>query len=190
MSRLPNHWLWLLAAALLLAAAGVYTAGAQTESRDAFCASCHLEPETTYYQQSLRPQTAVTLAAFHAGEGTRCIDCHSGRWIPGRVRAQWVGLHNLLSYRAGDFGQPSRTTRPLGDSSCTKCHSDLTWTSERPGHYHSPQLRRSWGQNGGPVNRCAACHSPHRTFDTHTAAFLDEADVEAQCDACHDSLEE
>lgn len=175
---------WLTATVLFVAAVAAYTTGVQLERDDAFCASCHVEPETTYYQQSLTPQAASTLAAFHAGQETRCIDCHSGRWIPGRVRAQWIGLHNLLAFRSGNYHQPTQTTRPPGDSSCTKCHSDLTWASQRPGHYHSPQLRRRWQAFDGLANTCQACHPSHEIITT--AGFQDKTEVETQCDACHE----
>lgn len=176
---------WL--AVLFVTAVATYTTGAQLESDDAFCVSCHVEPETTYYQQSLTPQETVTLAAFHAREGTRCIDCHSGRWIPGRVQAQWIGLHNLLAFRSGDYAQPAQTTRPLSDSSCTKCHTNLAWVSQRPGHYHSPQLRRRWRAAGGPANSCHACHPSHQGVSSLDQNFMDEERVEEQCEACHEA---
>lgn len=76
-------FVFLLLILVLGAAAsiGVYAYSAHLESNDAFCASCHTEPESTYYQQSLAPEKA-TLAAFHSAEGTRCIDCHSGKGSP------------------------------------------------------------------------------------------------------------
>ncbi|MBW8010734.1 MAG: hypothetical protein FVQ83_05745 [Chloroflexi bacterium] len=165
----------------------VYTIGVQLESNDAFCASCHVEPETTYYQTSLNPQIADTLAAYHAGENTLCIDCHSRKWVPGRLWAQWGGLQNLVSFWSGNFRSPSETTRPVGDSGCSKCHSDLTWVSERPGHYHSPWLRSSWRSAGGPVNTCEACHPSHEPFSSIGERFMDIDLTKAQCDACHDA---
>jgi hypothetical protein len=165
----------------------VYTVGLRLESNDAFCASCHVEPETTYYQASLKPQIANTLAAFHAGENTLCIDCHSRKWIPGRLWAQWGGLQNLLSYLSGSYRDPSETTRPVGDSGCSKCHSDLTWVSERPGHYHSPGMRWRWRSAGGPANTCEACHPSHEPVGSLAERFMEIDLIEAKCDACHDA---
>src|SRR5438105_569591 len=57
------------------------------EENDGFCASCHTEPETTYFQQS-QTKPPVTLAAFHAQTAkmtARCIDCHSGGGAFGRA---------------------------------------------------------------------------------------------------------
>lgn len=179
---------------LLLAVAGfaltvsVYTAGVQLENDDAFCASCHVEPETIYYWASLNPDQAETLAAFHAGVGTRCIDCHSRRWIPGRLWAQWGGLQNALAFWSDDYNSPAVTTRPVGDSGCAKCHSDLSWVIERPGHYHSPWLRRDWQAANGPANTCNACHPSHEPVAPKSVQFMDSDAIETQCEVCHDAI--
>lgn len=165
----------------------VYTVGLRLESDDAFCASCHVEPETTYYQASQKPHETDTLAAFHAGKNTRCIDCHSRMWITGRLWAQWGGLQNLLTYLSDSYRDSSETTRPVGDSGCSKCHSDLTWVSERPGHYHSPWLRKQWQSAGGPANTCEACHPSHEVISSLSERFMEIDLIEAKCDACHDA---
>jgi len=185
-SRLGRGLLVLAVAGFALAA-GVYTTGVQLENDDAFCASCHVEPETTYYRASLAPDQATTLAAFHAGVETRCIDCHSRRWIPGRLWAHWGGLQNLRTYWSGDFSQPNETIRPVGDSGCAKCHSDLSWVIERPGHYHSPWLRRDWQAANGPANTCAACHPSHEAIASKSDWFMDVGHIETRCDACHEA---
>lgn len=191
LSRISSNtlarWLGLLGVIGLVLGASVYTIGVQLESNDAFCASCHVEPETTYYQASLKPHMADTLAAFHAGENTLCIDCHSRKWISGRLWAQSGGLKNLLSYWSGNYRSPSETTRPVGDSGCSKCHSDLTWVSERPGHYHSPGLRWRWRSVGGPANTCEACHPSHELVNSPAERFMDFDLIEEKCDACHDA---
>ncbi len=130
---------YLLGVAGFTLAASASTIGVQLESNDSFCASCHVEPETTYYQESLRLDEAPTLAAFHAGEKTLCIDCHR----------------------------------------------DQTWVSERPGHYHSPWLRKRWRATGGPANTCEACHPSHEMLAFEPDRFIDADLNEAQCDACH-----
>lgn len=188
---LRNKWLLLPIGLCVLLAAGIYAVAGTLEGDDAFCASCHVEPEATYYQHS-RAQSPPTLAAFHvatfqAGEGARCIDCHSGRWIPGRLGAQWIGLGNLLAFRSGEYRQPAQTTRPTGDVGCTKCHREMSWVRERPGHYHSPILRRQWQAVGGPASTCAACHPAHQEFSQPADSFLDSDRLEAQCEACHES---
>ncbi|MFQ5419954.1 MAG: NapC/NirT family cytochrome c, partial [Anaerolineae bacterium] len=187
--RFPKGVL-LLGVAIFVLASGVYVTAVRLEANDSFCASCHVEPESTYYRASLKASAAATLAAFHAGKETRCIDCHSRRWIPGRLWAQWGGLQNVLAYRSGHYDQPSITTRPVGDSGCSKCHSDLTWVSERPGHYHSPGLRRSWRASSGPANSCQVCHPSHESNASASDSFMDEKRIEMQCDACHEAIGE
>ncbi len=184
--RFPKAVL-LLAAVIFILASGVYTTAVRLEANDSFCASCHVEPETTYYQASLNPNEATTLAVFHAGTQTRCIDCHSRRWIPGRVWAHWGGLQNLLAYRSGNYTSPSVTTRPVGEGGCTKCHSDLTWVSERPAHYHSPWLRGRWRAADGPANTCQACHPSHQPVAPADKRFMDAGHIESQCNACHNA---
>jgi len=184
-SRL-SRGLRLLGVVSFVLATGIYAFGVRLETDDAFCASCHVEPETTYYQASLNAAKATTLAAFHAGEDTRGIDCHSRLWIPGRLWAQWGGLQNLLAFRAGVYNDPSVTPRPVGDSGCSKCHVDLAWVSERPGHYHSPELRRHWRAVGGPANTCEACHTSHEVVASPGGHFMDAELIEVQCDSCHD----
>lgn len=147
---------------MLVLAAGMYATGVQLENDDAFCASCYVEPETTYYRASLTPDQVATLAAFHAGANTRCIDCHSRQWIPGRIWAQWGRLQNALAFRSGDYTAPAVNTRPVGDGGRSKCHSDMSWVIEYPGHYHSPWLRRDWQAANGPINTFEACHPSMR----------------------------
>jgi len=176
--------LLILGAAGLILAIGVYTVGIQTENNDGFCASCHTEPEATYYQASLKASVPTTLAVFHAKAHTRCIDCHSRQFIPGRVWGLWGGLHNLIAFKTGNYNDPATITRPVGDGGCTKCHSDLTWGNERPGHYHSPELRRAWKAANGPVGTCDACHPSHQSAAMGNR-FMNINHLTSQCDACH-----
>jgi|TARA_B100001964_G_scaffold143521_1_gene158185 hypothetical protein len=53
----------------------VYITNVQLETNDSVCASCYVEPETSYYQARQHPKDAVTPAAFHRGEHISCIDC-------------------------------------------------------------------------------------------------------------------
>ncbi len=170
----------------LLLAGSAYTIGTSLESNDGFCASCHVEPETAYYLASLDTEQAQTLAVFHAGAQTRCIDCHSRRWIPGRVWASLGGLRNWVAFATDQYRSPSVTSRPVGDSGCSKCHSDLTWISERPGHYHSPRLRQRWQAEGGPENTCEVCHPSHESLALADTQFMDNELIEEQCEDCHE----
>jgi len=40
----------------------------------------------------------VDLASAHKADNTRCIDCHSGKGVTGRIRAELLGAHNALAF--------------------------------------------------------------------------------------------
>ena len=82
------------AAAILLPAAGFGFAASQ-EAHDSFCGSCHTEPESTYLARSVAAQPS-DLASYHTTESTRCIDCHSGIGITGRMQAEILGASNAI----------------------------------------------------------------------------------------------
>ena len=85
----------------------------------------------------------------------------------------------------GNYTSPNVTTRLVADGGCSKCHADLTWVSERPGHYHSPWLRRRWRAAGGPANTCEACRPSHKPVASAADRFMGADHVQAQRDACH-----
>jgi nitrate/TMAO reductase-like tetraheme cytochrome c subunit len=85
----------VLLAAMLLTASGFAFAYTQ-EEHDTFCSSCHTQPESTFYQRASGAQ-AIDLASFHKAKGTRCIDCHSGAGLTGRMQAELLGAHNTLA---------------------------------------------------------------------------------------------
>lgn len=130
------------------------------ESNDSFCASCHVQPEKQYYLNSLQ-MIPRDLASFHAKKDINCIDCHSKPWITGRLISQFHGFKNFLTYKSGDFQKFNKTTNPVGSQACTKCHSDLFWSTDRSGHHHSPPMQAEWEQKGGPQNTCESCHDSH-----------------------------
>ncbi len=179
----------------LFAAAGAYTYGVHLESQDAFCASCHTEPESTYYQQTQTAEPS-TLAAFHSAKDTRCIDCHSEKGFTGRLKAMVTGARDMLAYRTGRYQQPAKTTRPLGNDSCTKCHVMSTFPASEEAinqgpqsHYHATALNQAWQQWGGPINTCTVCHPAHRQGDP-AQGFTTIARVERGCQMCHNVLGE
>ncbi len=98
-----------LGVAILLTASG-FTFAATRETHDSFCASCHTQPESTFYQRSVDPQP-VDLASAHTPKNTRCIDCHSGVGVFGRVQAELLGAHNALAYYTHTAVQPAKLTR-------------------------------------------------------------------------------
>lgn len=88
-------------AVLLISA--TFTAAVQLENRDAFCASCHTEPESEYYSRTLIQPS--NLASFHAQsiENVRCIDCHSTMGISGRINSLSLGASDLITYLSGNY---------------------------------------------------------------------------------------
>jgi nitrate/TMAO reductase-like tetraheme cytochrome c subunit len=79
-TKKPFHFLPVLGGIVALGvilAAGGFTFAASQETHDAFCASCHTQPESTFYQRSTAAQP-MDLASYHTAQQTRCIDCHSG----------------------------------------------------------------------------------------------------------------
>lgn len=109
---------------------------AHQEEKDAFCASCHTQPETTYYERTHSP-TQTDLASYHQTQNTRCIDCHSGEGIGGRGSAMLLGVSDLFHYLSGTSKQPAPLTVPIQDGNCLKCHAEVVNTRDLNRHFHA-----------------------------------------------------
>lgn len=181
----------LVAGIAVLSIGGVGIALA-LENQDSFCASCHTEPEVTYWQQSVATQS-TTLAAFHAHEQTACIDCHSGGGMLGRSEGLSQGAHDLMSYLSGQYNRPAVTTNPLGDDSCVKCHERIfVRAGERTskamnGHYHT--LMPRWQSADSNAARCVSCHTSHKN-GPESLLFMSQVSVGQICDQCHAAMGE
>lgn len=159
------------------------------ENNDAFCASCHTQPETTYVQRATQVRVS-DLASYHTQKATRCIDCHSGAGMWGRAQGLQQGAHDLGNYLRGDFHSPAIITNPLSDESCVKCHAKIY---ERPAgagkagtnhyHFYLPQ----WRQADANAPRCLTCHAPHSTA-LESLKFMNQGKVGQLCESCHDAL--
>jgi hypothetical protein len=197
----------IVALAILLAVSG-FTYAANQEEHDAFCASCHTEPESTYVQRSTTAPP-VDLASFHTTEGIRCIDCHSGAGIPGRMQAELLGARNAALWYTHAAHQPATATQPIGDANCLKCHQEVTQAGYKPehqvtlgrgeegeggggeagpNHWHE-QLAR-WQATTGDAATCTGCHPGHETARTAATGFQDPQNTESVCEACHQVLGE
>ncbi len=155
--------------------------GLNLENHDDFCASCHTQPETKYYQQS-RDQNAATLAAFHATKSVRCIDCHSGGSPFGRIEGLTQGTQDLLSYYSGHYHSPAITTNKLSDDSCLKCHGEILGQGDFNNHFHLFLSR--WQSVDPNAGGCVDCHQGHPTAAA-TQQYLSNAPVQAVCQQCH-----
>jgi hypothetical protein len=157
--------------------------GMKLENHDNFCASCHTNPESEYVDRA-HAETAVDLASFHTGESVRCIDCHSGKGIDGRIQAMSLGGHDLIKFVSGRFPQPAPLTQSIHDVNCTKCHSDISQRRDFNNHFHFflPQ----WQQRADNAATCVDCHDSHTTDGMVQNVFLNEQRTVSTCQHCHD----
>jgi predicted CXXCH cytochrome family protein len=192
-----------LAVAILLTAGGFGFAASQ-ESHDPFCASCHSQPETTFYQHSTAAQP-VDMASFHTTQNTQCISCHSGAGITGRMAAELLGARNAMKWYTGTAVQPAPLTVAIGDQNCLKCHQDVTQRNFSPKEQMTLPGGQGGGREGGRNNHwheflarwqaadpnagtCVSCHSGHMTDGNPQNGFMNDQTVQAVCQACHQVL--
>lgn len=187
--RIPKSF--ILAGLIVLAVALIGAGGATAysinlENHDSFCASCHTQPETSYYQASLS-STPETMAVFHSGKAVRCIDCHSGGGPLGRLSGISRGAHDLIAYMSGHYNSPAVTTQPLGDGSCLKCHENVVNNQTFNNHFHVFLSR--WQAQDPQAAHCVDCHTAHSGAPS-SQAFMQDATVEPVCQACHSAIRE
>jgi len=155
---------------------------ANLENHDAFCASCHTQPESQYVDKSLAP--AVDLASAHAAKDVTCIQCHSGSGVTGRVSAMaMVALPDLLAFRSGNFHDPAVTTKPMGDDHCLKCHADVAQRRDFNNHFHV--FLSQWQARDPSAATCESCHVSHVEGGDSNVAYLVESTTVAVCQSCH-----
>ena len=183
--------------------AGAFAFGASQESHDSFCASCHTQPESTFYQRT-QGSSHADLASYHTTQTTNCIDCHSGAGITGRIQAELMGASNAARWFTGTAVQPGVLGGPYPDENCLKCHQDVTQQGfvakekitiqgaslegRRSNHYH--QFLSRWQAADPIAGNCNSCHSGHLTDPTATVqtGFMNSQDVQSTCNACHKVL--
>lgn len=205
MPRLVVVVIIVAAAIALLPAVGV-GASLLLENQDAFCASCHTQPEVKYYEQSVQKQPP-TLASFHRQKQTACIDCHSGGGVLGRAQGLQQGADDLMLYLSGNYKLPAITSNPLGDDSCLKCHADVKARRRGPnksgiaspiqggrearragdGHYH--EFLQRWQAADARAGHCVNCHTSH-TDGLANVGFMAADPVQQVCTRCHNALGE
>lgn len=182
---------WLLLSAVLVPVVLVGSATA-LENRDAFCASCHTQPEVEYFERTLASPS--DLASAHA---VRCIDCHSGAGPFGRAVSLRQGASDLAAYLSGAYNQPAETTNPVGDPGCVKCHNqpsavaDLSAPVEAisSSHYHFAEYTAEWlARRPHPRGSCGVCHASHATEALPGQGYTVNAATQQSCEACHAAL--
>jgi len=182
---------WLIPVALLGAffvlTGGGFLAAKTLEERDSFCASCHSEPEATYYQRSLAAQPS-DLASYHRGKSTRCIDCHAGPGLSGRLAAMRLGAGDLLAFALHTAVQPAPLTQPIDDPHCLKCHADAVETRDMNRHFHA--FLSQWQARDPKAATCVDCHQAHPTNGDPKLQFLNRQHTQDICQRCHSALGE
>ncbi len=203
-AQLKKSFPWTLGIIVIAAAvflpAGGFTFAAAQESHDAFCGSCHTEPESTYLQRSTAAQP-VDLASYHTPQNTRCIDCHSGEGLVGRLQAEMMGAGNALRWFTKTAVQPAPLTRPITDGHCLKCHANVSKQGYVPknqtlqnlgeaenGHWHLFLPR--WQARSSSAAACVSCHTGHALDGDARILYLNEQHTAAVCDACHQVMGE
>lgn len=200
--RLRNWWIslttsryWPVPAAivgvLVVGGLGSMAVGANLEEKDSFCASCHTQPESTYYQRSLQVKggdmaAASDLASAHVIKAVKCIDCHSGSGIPGRLGAFFVGSGDLLHWITHTAIQPAPQLYPISDGNCLKCHAATEATQDFNRHFHAFLPR--WQAIDPTAARCVDCHSSHTTDGDPSIGFLNQTRTTAVCTRCHTTV--
>ncbi len=179
---------------VMLAGGGLAVAAHQEED-DRFCASCHTQPESTYFERSIAAAT-VDLATAHKHKNIRCIDCHSGEGLQGRVTAELMGASNALKWYTGTATQPAPLLYPVEDSHCVKCHVEVLTESHDTsiktrlfgpkGHYHS--YLTQWKETDSQAANCVSCHFGHALGGTTKTTWIVTNEINKQCDACHKAL--
>jgi len=189
-----RRWRWILLVGLFLVGgivpAAVLGVSVQLENNDLFCARCHTQPETDYVDSTLAVRSdqasSPDLATFHAAahDASRCIDCHSGPGITGRLAALALGARDLMVFAQGNYPQPAVVTRSIDDANCSKCHANYAADRSFNNHYHGLLARwRSFARDRAAT--CVDCHARHARDGDKQLAYLNEDRAVGQCNACH-----
>jgi predicted CXXCH cytochrome family protein len=175
----------LVCGVVLVLTAASFGYAASKEENNSFCVSCHTQPESTYYGR-FQAGTTVDLATFHNTKATKCIDCHSGSGVTGRISAMLLGARNAVAFFTKTARQPAPLTVPIKDDSCLKCHANVTATADFNNHFHAFLSR--WQAADPNAAGCAACHTSHTTGGDAQAVFLSQTTTDQVCQSCHAAL--
>lgn len=129
---------------------------------------------------------AVDLATFHEQKQTRCIDCHTGRGVFGRVNGLMGDAADLISFYSGNYPQPAEMEDPLGDGNCLKCHDSVFAKQDMNNHFHA--LLPQWQGIDKNAATCVSCHGGHDKTGNVKIAFLNEQSTTAVCQKCHSTV--
>lgn len=178
-----RRWLLLLGGLVLL---GLAAAGGATalESRDGFCASCHTEPETTYFRRSL--DAPADLASYHAvlETRTRCMGCHALGTLHGRALVLGLAAYDLAKFVTGTYRQPAEMPFVMPNSACLQCHTQEVSKPGFENHFHNVLADPE-----APDLPCVRCHPSHETGSSHDLFWVFRNEVLEACEFCHVEME-
>jgi len=175
----------VIAIVLIVIIPGGFFYAAHMEENDLFCGSCHTQPESTYIGRSLAG-SSVDLASAHHSKSVKCIDCHSGAGVTGRIGGIMQGAGNLFAFITHTGKQPAALKAPFPDADCIKCHEETINNQQTSQHYHLYLSR--WQATEPNAARCISCHTTHTTDGDLTVQFLQVARTENVCQQCHNSF--
>ena len=186
----------LAAVAIVVLTVGGFAFAATQEQNDPFCASCHTQPESTFFARSTA-SAPTDLASFHTTKNVKCIDCHSGVGLSGRLGAELMGARNAFAWFTGTAVQPAPLNYLIADENCPKCHDKIpsgvispstprVFTQGPAGHYHRFLAR--WQAADKNAGGCTSCHNSHLTDGTLQTVWLNSTAVSEVCNACHNAL--
>jgi predicted CXXCH cytochrome family protein len=156
------------------------------ENHDSFCASCHTQPESTYFPRSTAA-SAIDLASDHSlKKASHCIDCHSGSGTGGRLSAEVEGAMNAVKYVTHTMVQPATLNNPISDDNCLKCHASVPQESDFNTHFH--RYLAQWQLASSTAGTCVSCHSAHTTDGDAQLVFVSQTRAEQVCQECHSVL--
>lgn len=178
-------WIGIAAGIIFLFTAAGFGYAAVKEENDAFCASCHTQPESTYYERSLAALPVDMASSHHTAhdQNSKCIDCHSGLGVTGRLSAIVLGARNAFKLFTHTEMQPAPLTVPIHDENCTKCHDNIYRQTDLSNHFHAYLAR--WQAADPQAARCVDCHSAHTTGGDAAQGFLLADRTDAICERCH-----
>lgn len=190
--RRLGPWLLLLTLGLVLLPTG-WLVTDHLESENHFCISCHLPTGVRLHRHNFRDfdrRPPDSLAALHAKAGNearadgrfRCIDCHGGTGLGGRLRVKLLSARDAFWYVTGRFEEPKGMSWPLRDADCLRCHPSFP---EKGAASANPPFHSLPVHNGALEVRCVECHLSHESGGLADRFFLQPRQVRAQCARCH-----
>jgi nitrate/TMAO reductase-like tetraheme cytochrome c subunit len=183
----------------LIALGGIGFATASVlEEKDTFCTSCHMVPETTYYNRAYialdYPADPIyDLATQHYAtandEPFKCINCHRGDGSLGhRLSTTALAARDSVTYLLGREDPTIEKTHIneawLPNAACVSCHTATLLTLkgiDNHFHTHLPQAAEAL-KNGGKLTVVSGYRG---NADALLSQGLETVESPLRCSSCH-----